>query len=67
MKHVNAKHFWEVIENFDSAPLGSRPVVDIDLQEHECFTQVSICGRTIGEEVTCLRSGRTRCYLTEEV
>jgi hypothetical protein len=64
MKHVTSKKFWYEVEKLEQLPLGGRPLIEIDLQAESTFTQVSTSGgRVVGEEITCHRTGKSRCYL----
>lgn len=67
MKEVNSEKFWKTIDGIVGAPLGSRTVIDINLREEGTFTEVTVYGHNVGKEISCHRTGRTRCYLAEEV
>lgn len=67
MEHTDPKEFWRIIDRLDEEIAGGRVIIDIDMQPETTFTQVSIGGHPIGEEVSCHMTGRTRCYLTDAV
>lgn len=64
MKHVDAKEFWNLIDSADRNGLrGTRPFINIELNEHGAHTEVMVGGRLLGEEITCYTTKRTRCYI----
>lgn len=64
MQNIDSQRFWDAIGVAETGPLDLETVIEIDIQEETTFSRVLIGTRVVGEEVSCHRTGRSRCYLS---